>query len=197
MPSLKRCASIAHVALSTKSLRGFLQPLTRDNQAAEPLTMIPDYENYHYVSEVYAYARRTTTSSTPTSVAALTLSAILSDTQHYAGPVTWEKLLVPRGFPFEPPQRPRMPTAPQRPRMPVAPQPPPDVSLEKPDPQQLPLRPDPPAPKPTLLERLFPSLYRNAVEHAKRSPDCAFRRWRPLVPTHGDHPFRSMATRVA
>jgi TolB-like protein len=29
------------------------------------------------------------------------------------------------------------------------------------------------------------------------SPDCAFRRRRPVVPTHGDHLFRSMATRVA
>jgi hypothetical protein len=27
--------------------------------------------------------------------------------------------------------------------------------------------------------------------------DCAFRRRRPVVPTHGDHLFRSMATRVA
>jgi hypothetical protein len=34
-------------------------------------------------------------------------------------------------------------------------------------------------------------------EYACRAGTCAFRRRRPLVPTHGDHLFRSMATGVA
>ena len=54
-----------------------------------------------------------------------------------------------------------------------------------------------------FVERLWRTVkYEEVYLHAYDSVSdaraaCAFRRRRPVVPTHGDHLFRSMATRVA
>jgi hypothetical protein len=40
-----------------------------------------------------------------------------------------------------------------------------------------------------MLERMFEDVKQDA-----ETDGCAFRRSRPLVPTHRDHPFRTIAT---
>ncbi|HKN42138.1 MAG TPA: hypothetical protein VJV87_04505 [Sphingomicrobium sp.] len=48
---------------------------------------------------------------------------------------------------------------------------------------------------PRLLDAL--ALARGDGRYTRLLKSCAFRRSRPLVPTHRDHPFRTIATSMA